>query len=103
VQARGVVEEVADYFSHSDLLVAAVNCWYPTSDCAKEFGGKNGAGTQFPVFIFYPKLFNGVQYRGPVQPQYIIQFIQNARYPVLHVGSRHQFLRLQVTYIYIYI
>jgi hypothetical protein len=30
-----MLEEVANYFSESDLMVAAVNCWYPTSDCAK--------------------------------------------------------------------
>jgi hypothetical protein len=34
-QARSMLEEVANYFSESDLMVAAVNCWYPTSDCAK--------------------------------------------------------------------
>lgn len=93
MEAREVVEEVAAYFSHSDLMVASVNCWYPTSDCAKEFGG-----TQFPVFIHYPKLLNGVQYRGPVRPDYIIQFIQNARYPLIHVGSHAHFRKLQSEY-----
>lgn len=25
------------FCSESDVLIAAVNCWYPTSDCAKEY------------------------------------------------------------------
>ena len=42
-------------------MVAAVNCWYPVSDCAKEFGGKGGAGNILPVLIYYPKLLSGIQ------------------------------------------
>ena len=52
-EARAVLKQVAEFFAETDILVAGVNCWYPTSDCAKEFGGK-ASGNRFPVFIFYP-------------------------------------------------
>ena len=50
--------------------MAAVNCWFPTSDCAKEFGNKSLA-TPFPVLIFYPGQQGGVQYRGPLRADLI--------------------------------
>ena len=52
-EARSVLQEVGSFFAESDILIAGVNCWYPTSDCAKEFGSKT-SGTRYPVFIFYP-------------------------------------------------
>lgn len=52
-EARAVLLKIGEFFSQTDILVAGVNCWYPTSDCAKEFGGKS-SGTRYPVFIFYP-------------------------------------------------
>ncbi|XP_023330000.1 thioredoxin domain-containing protein 11 [Eurytemora carolleeae] len=74
-EARAEMEIVGQFFSESDVLIAAVNCWYPTSDCAKEFGGKSGAGNILPVFIFYPKLLNGIQYRGQTSAQHIIRYL----------------------------
>ena len=50
-EARPALLELGKFFSETDILIAAVNCWYPTSDCAKEFGGK-ASGTRYPVFIF---------------------------------------------------
>ena len=44
-EARSVLLEVGQFFSDTDILIAGVNCWYPTSDCAKEFGGKT-SGTR---------------------------------------------------------
>ena len=34
-EARSVLKEVGEFFSETDILVSGVNCWYPTSDCAK--------------------------------------------------------------------
>lgn len=84
--ARSAMEDVASFFSDTDILVAAVNCWYPTTDCAKEFGQK-AHSHPFPVFIFYPKDGKGLQYRGVVSAPHIVSFIRHCRYPLLHVRS----------------
>jgi len=98
-QARATVEAVADFFGESDLLVAAVNCWYPVSDCAKEFGGKGGAGNILPVFIYYPKQLSGIQYRGVLSARDIIRFIIEARNSIsFHIHSLEHFNHLQVKY-----
>ena len=65
--------QVAAFFKHTDILVAAVNCWFPKSDCAKEFGNKSLA-TPFPVVIFYPGQQGGVQYRGPLRADLITRW-----------------------------
>ena len=80
-EARSVILEIGDFFQETDILVAAVNCWYPTSDCAKEFGGKS-SGTRYPVFIFYPTHLKGIQYRGALRADHIISWIQRCRYPL---------------------
>ena len=80
-EARAVLLELAEFYAETDMLVAAVNCWYPTSDCAKEFGGK-ASGTRFPVFIFYPAYLKGVQYRGPARADLLISWVARCRYPV---------------------
>ena len=80
-EARSVLMELGDFFQETDLLVAAVNCWYPTSDCAKEFGGKS-SGTRYPVFIFYPAHLKGIQYRGLLRADHLISWIQRCRYPL---------------------
>ena len=80
-EARSVLLDIGDFFQETDLLVAAVNCWYPTSDCAKEFGGKS-SGTRYPVFIFYPAHLKGIQYRGPLRADHLISWIQQCRYPL---------------------
>ena len=64
---------MSEFFRQTDLLVAAVNCWFPASDCAKEFGNKSLA-TPFPVVIFYPGKLNGVQYRGVLTAERIIRW-----------------------------
>ena len=93
-EARSVLLEIGDFFQETDLLVAAVNCWYPTSDCAKEFGGKS-SGTRYPVFIFYPAHLKGIQYRGPLRADHLISWIQQCRYPLTplldsdHLDSLH--------------
>jgi len=97
-EARHQMEEVGQFFSESDILVAAVNCWYPASDCAKEFGSKSGQGNDLPVFIFYPKLLSGIQFRGTVSASEIIRFVLHCRYPVTHLHSLNHFRNLQVEY-----
>lgn len=94
-EARYTMEAVADFFADSDILVAAVNCWYPTSQCAKEFGTKTHSHP-FPVFIFYPRELKGLQYRGPVTPEYVIAFIRNCRYPLKHIRDKDHFNQLQM-------
>jgi len=93
-EARNTMEVVAEFFADTDILVAAVNCWYPTSQCAKEFGTKTHSHP-FPVFIFYPRELKGIQYRGPVTPEYVIAFIRNCRYPLKHLGTKDDFTQLQ--------
>lgn len=93
-EARSTMEAVAEFFADSDILVAAVNCWYPTSQCAKEFGTK-GHSHHFPVFIFYPRELKGLQYRGPVTPEYVIAFIRNCRYPLQHLRDKDHLEQLQ--------
>ena len=66
--------QVSAFFKHTDILVAAVNCWFPTSDCAKEFGNKSLA-TPFPVLIFYPGQQGGVQYRGPLRADLVTRWV----------------------------
>ena len=93
-EARTVLLELGDFFQETDLLVAAVNCWYPTSDCAKEFGGK-ASGTRYPVFIFYPAHLKGIQYRGSLRADDLISWTQRCRYPLTplldtsHLDSLH--------------
>ena len=106
--------QVSAFFKHTDILVAAVNCWFPTSDCAKEFGNKSLA-TPFPVLIFYPGQQGGVQYRGPLRadlitrwvgwilwPCHVIvnqtRWVQNCRYPLTHLHSASHLSQLQVKY-----
>lgn len=89
-QARSVLLEVGKFFSETDILIAAVNCWYPTSDCAKEFGGK-ASGTRYPVFIFYPSRLKGIQYRGPVLADHLIDWVRRARYPLTPLLSLQHF------------
>ena len=92
-EARLVMLEVGKFFSETDILIGAVNCWYPTSDCAKEFGGK-ASGTRYPVFIFYPGHLKGIQYRGPVRADQLISWVQRARYPLTPLLSLHHFHQL---------
>ena len=104
--------QVSAFFKHTDILVAAVNCWFPTSDCAKEFGNKSLA-TPFPVLIFYPGQQGGVQYRGPLRADLITRWVgwilwpchvnmnqtrwvQNCRYPLTHLHSASHLSQLQV-------
>ena len=77
-QARGLLAQAAQFFSQTDILVAAVNCWQPTSDCAKEFSSKT-SGNKFPAFMFYPASSSGLQYRGPLQADQLIRWVQHAR------------------------
>jgi len=95
-EARQTLIEVAAFFKHTDILVAAVNCWFPTSDCAKEFGNKSLA-TPFPVLIFYPGQQGGVQYRGPLRADLIVRWVQDCRYPLTHLQSAGHLSLLQVT------
>jgi len=97
-ESRQILDDVAVFYRKSDVMIAAVNCWYPTSDCAKEFGGKNGTGHVLPVFIFYPNSMNGIQYRGHITPSHIIRFISVSRKPVVHLHSVHHLINLQVEY-----
>jgi len=97
-QSRSVLQTVAHHYRNSDVLIAAVNCWFPVSDCAKEFGGKNGSGTILPVFIFYPNTMNGVQFNGHVTPSHIIRFIEQTRWPLVHLHSVQHLDNLQVEY-----
>jgi len=97
-QSRSVLQTVAHHYRNSDVLIAAVNCWFPVSDCAKEFGGKNGSGTVLPVFIFYPNTMNGVQFNGDVTPAHIIRFIDQTRWPIVHLHSVQHLDNLQVEY-----
>ena len=92
-EARLVMLEVGKFFSETDILIGAVNCWYPTSDCAKEFGGK-ASGTRYPVFIFYPSHLKGIQYRGPVRADQLISWVQRARYPLTPLLSLQHFQQL---------
>jgi len=95
-EARQTLIQVSAFFKHTDILVAAVNCWFPTSDCAKEFGNKSLA-TPFPVLIFYPGQQGGVQYRGPLRADLITRWVQNCRYPLTHLHSASHLSQLQVT------
>jgi len=95
-ESRQVLDSVSHFFRNSDVMVAAVNCWYPISDCAKEFGGKNGTGHILPVFIFYPNTMNGIQYRGHITASHIIRFISLSRWPVVHLHSQQHLTNLQV-------
>jgi len=95
-EARRHLDTVATFFSGSDVMVAGVNCWYPASDCAKEFGGKGGSGHILPVLIYYPKLLSGIQYRGILDSEHIIRFVQECRYSLTHLQSYQHFQQLQV-------
>jgi len=95
-EARQTLIEVAAFFKQTDILVAAVNCWFPKSDCAKEFGNKSLA-TPFPVIIFYPGQQGGVQYRGPLRADLIARWVQDCRYPLTHLKSAEHLSLLQVT------
>eukprot|EP00088_Acartia_fossae_P025349 TRINITY_DN2617_c0_g1_i1.p1 TRINITY_DN2617_c0_g1~~TRINITY_DN2617_c0_g1_i1.p1 ORF type:complete len:856 (+),score=108.29 TRINITY_DN2617_c0_g1_i1:69-2636(+) len=97
-ESRQILDSVALYYRNSDVMIGAVNCWYPTSDCAKEFGGKNGTGHILPVFIFYPSTMNGIQYRGHVTTADIIRFMSWSRWPVVHLHSTQHLQSLQVEY-----
>ena len=92
-EARKVMLEVGKFFSETDILIGAVNCWYPTSDCAKEFGGK-ASGTRYPVFIFYPAHLKGIQYRGPVRADHLISWVRRARYPLTPLLDLQHFQQL---------
>ena len=89
-EARAVLLTLGKFFSETDILIGAVNCWYPTSDCAKEFGGK-ASGTRYPVFIFYPGRLSGIQYRGQVRSDHLIDWVRRCRYPLTHLLSTNHF------------
>jgi len=89
-EARSVLKEVGEFFAETDILVSGVNCWYPTSDCAKEFGGK-ASGNRFPVFVFYPSYLKGIQYRGPIRADHLISWILRCRYPVIPLLDVNRF------------
>jgi len=93
MQARLVLLELANFFQQTDIMIAAVNCWYPTSDCAKEFGTKTSS-TQFPVFIFYPAYLKGIQYRGMLRSDHLIRWVQRCRYPLTPVQNIDHFQAL---------
>jgi len=97
MQARSVLLELANFFQQTDIMIAAVNCWYPTSDCAKEFGSKTSS-TQFPVFIFYPAYLKGIQYRGVLRSDHLISWVQRCRYPVTPLQSLDHFHTLLSTH-----
>jgi len=97
MQARGVLVELANFFSQTDIMIAAVNCWYPTSDCAKEFGTKS-TSSQFPVFIFYPAYLKGIQYRGLLRSDHLITWVQKCRYPLTQLLDLEHFYSLQMTH-----
>ena len=92
-EARSVLLELGEFFSETDILIAAVNCWYPTSDCAKEFGGK-ASGNRYPVFIYYPARLKGIQYRGPVRSDHLIDWVRRCRYPLTPVLDLQHFRSL---------
>jgi len=97
MQARSVLMELSNFFRQTDIMIAAVNCWHPTSDCAKEFGSKTSS-TQFPVFIFYPAYLKGVQYRGVLRADHLISWVQQCRYPLTPVQSMDHFHNLLTTH-----
>lgn len=97
MQARAVLMELSNFFRQTDIMIAAVNCWYPTSDCAKEFGSKTSS-TQFPVFIFYPAYLKGIQYRGVLRSDHLISWVQHCRYPLTPVRDMEHFHTLLTTH-----
>jgi len=97
LQARTVLLELANFFSQTDIMIAAVNCWYPTSDCAKEFGSKTSS-SHYPVFIFYPAFLKGIQYRGVLRSDHLISWVQHCRYPLTPVQSLDHFHTLMTTH-----
>jgi len=97
IQARAVLADVASFFSQTDIMIAAINCWYPTSDCAKEFGSKT-ASSQFPVFIFYPGRLKGIQYRGILRSDHLISWLQRCRYPLSIIQDLDHFHALQTVH-----
>jgi len=97
-EARAQLEQVAQFFHGTDILIAAVNCWYPQSECAKEFVGRNSTLESLPLLIFYPKHQSGIQYRSYMRASSIIRFLQKSRFPLTHLHSAHQLQQLQVEY-----
>jgi hypothetical protein len=90
--ARTILDDVSRAFEdHTDLYVAAVNCWTKEGDCYKDFGAGSRkskgqaariATSHFPIFVFYPGDRKGIQYGGPVTRRHLTQFVINAQNPL---------------------
>ena len=96
--------------------VAAVNCWTPSGDCTRELrsgrilaGGRKpsvlqhgkrnqyyNTNQQYPIFVFYPNVRDGIQYNGPITYHHIMEFILSAKQPVKHIISTNDWEELNV-------
>ena len=83
-----------------------MNCWTVSGDCVRELrqgqiltGWKKNSQllhekrnqyhnlNQYPIFVFYPNVRDGIIYNGPITYHHIMEFILAAKHPVKHITN----------------
>ncbi|XP_073697720.1 thioredoxin domain-containing protein 11 isoform X2 [Garra rufa] len=89
ISARQHVQQVALRLAHQVQFVA-VNCWWHQGRCRKQ-----KSFFQYPVIHLYYRRIGPIEYRGPVQSEYLENFIQRVSAPLTYlpsIGALHTFL-----------
>lgn len=92
ITARQHVQQAALRLA-GEVQFVAVNCWWHQGKCRKQ-----KSLFQYPVIHLYYWRFGPVEYRGPVQAEYLESFIQRVSTPLTYLPTRralHTFLTHQ--------
>ncbi|XP_067296545.1 thioredoxin domain-containing protein 11 isoform X2 [Pseudorasbora parva] len=92
ITARQQVQETARRLA-GEVQFVAVNCWWHQGKCRKQ-----KSFFQYPVIHLYFWRFGPIEYRGPVQSEYLESFILRVSTPLTYLPTRsalHTFLTHQ--------
>ncbi|XP_048051560.1 thioredoxin domain-containing protein 11 isoform X1 [Megalobrama amblycephala] len=92
ITARQHVQQVALRLA-GQVQFVAVNCWWHQGKCRKQ-----KSFFQYPVIHLYYWRFGPIEYRGPVQSEYLESFIQRVSAPLTYLPTRralHTFITHQ--------
>lgn len=85
-------ETIASHY-REQVMLAAINCWWPEGECGKSFKIK-----RYPILLAYLRSVGEVEYRGPLVTSYLMTFIDNLLNPLerligagdlLHLRAKH--------------
>ncbi|CAM1303387.1 Uncharacterised protein PB.4097, partial [Pycnogonum litorale] len=91
MQAREEFEIAARYF-HAQVFFAAINCWWNEGECYNIHTLKS-----FPVFVAYPVIGSGVEFKAPITAENMIVFLEEIMKPYKVIHRNQDLIDLRAT------